>query len=161
LGFGELMGSAPEIEHKPFEFIDTFLSTEHLKESFPSKEIKFIVDDKDSEIKPPFRISIKESDEEDEPSIVQVEPFQGQNYTLFDPPKVNNIRYTPAQVDAIVSAMSPGLTVVSGATGTGKTEVAAEIITNLYRNFNHEKILVLVKSESALEALLYKLTERG
>lgn len=44
LGYGELMGEAESV-HKCFDFHDTFLSSEHLLESFPDKKIKFVVDE--------------------------------------------------------------------------------------------------------------------
>ena len=37
--------------------------------------------------------------------------------------RINNIRFTKPQVNAIVSAMYPGLTLVVGPPGTGKTDV--------------------------------------
>lgn len=47
-------------------------------------------------------------------------------------PKTNKIRFTPVQVDAIRSAMYPGLTMVVGPPGTGKTDVAVQIVSNWY-----------------------------
>lgn len=47
----------------------------------------------------------------------------------------NAIPFTPTQVEAIRSGMQPGLTLVVGPPGTGKTDVAVQIISNLYHNF--------------------------
>ena len=43
--------------------------------------------------------------------------------------------FTPTQLEAIRSGMQPGLTLVVGPPGTGKTDVAVQIISNLYHNF--------------------------
>jgi intron-binding protein aquarius len=51
------------------------------------------------------------------------------------PPPRNAIPFTPTQVEAIKSGMQPGLTLVVGPPGTGKTDVAVQIISNLYHNF--------------------------
>ena len=50
-------------------------------------------------------------------------------------PTRNAIPFTPTQVEAIRSGMQPGLTLVVGPPGTGKTDVAVQIISNLYHNF--------------------------
>ena len=53
----------------------------------------------------------------------------------FNQPRRNQVPFTPVQVEAIRSGMNPGLTMVVGPPGTGKTDVAVQIITNLYHNF--------------------------
>ncbi len=128
------------------EYVDTFLSVEHVKSSFPDKKVTIPNDSN-----PPYRLTIGEES-------VQVESFDSQSCTLFETPKMNTIRYTPQQVNAITSAMKSGLTVISGPTGTGKTQVGAQIIANLYRNLK-QRILVLVKSEQTLHDVLFKLSE--
>ena len=50
-------------------------------------------------------------------------------------PHRNAIPFTPTQVEAIRSGMQPGLTLVVGPPGTGKTDVAVQIISNIYHNF--------------------------
>ena len=49
------------------------------------------------------------------------EPFKGPFPT--DAPKANSIRFTPVQVEAITSGTQPGLTIIVGPPGTGKTDV--------------------------------------
>lgn len=41
-------------------------------------------------------------------------------------PRENAIRFTPVQVEAIRSGVNPGLTMVVGPPGTGKTDTAVQ-----------------------------------
>ena len=75
-----------------------------------------------------------------------------------DAPKVNQIRFTPTQVNAIISGTQPGLTVIVGPPGTGKTDVATQIISNLYHNFPNERTLLVAHSNQALNQLFQKIT---
>ena len=76
-----------------------------------------------------------------------------------DVPKSNRIRFTPAQVDAIVSGTQPGLTVVVGPPGTGKTDVATQIINNIYHDFPLQRTLMVAHSNQALNQLFQKITK--
>eukprot|EP01083_Nonionella_stella_P077130 210429_1 len=72
--------------------------------------------------------------------------------------KRNTIRFTPIQVEAIKSGMHYGLSVVVGPPGSGKTDVAVQIISNLYAKFGDtERILLVTHSNSALDDLFCKL----
>lgn len=51
----------------------------------------------------------------------------------------NKVPFTPAQVEAIRSGMQCGLTLVVGPPGTGKTDVAVQIIHNLYHNYPNQR----------------------
>ena len=55
--------------------------------------------------------------------IVKVSTYLPPNSGPYptDAPKINSIRFTPTQVKAIVSGVQPGLTVIVGPPGTGKT----------------------------------------
>jgi intron-binding protein aquarius len=59
-------------------------------------------------------------------------------------------------VEAIRSGMQPGLTMVVGPPGTGKTDVAVQIIANIYRNFPGQRTLVVAHSNQALNQLFEK-----
>ena len=63
-------------------------------------------------------------------------------------PKRNQVRFTPTQIEAIKSGMQPGLTLVVGPPGTGKTDVAVQIISNLYHNFPQQvrKQVIIIKT---------------
>lgn len=75
----------------------------------------------------------------------------------MDAPKLNQTSFTPAQVDAIISGSQPGLTIVVGPPGTGKTDVAAQIISNLYHNFPTQRTLLIAHSNQALNQLFQKI----
>lgn len=67
------------------------------------------------------------------------------------------IYFTPTQIEAIYSGMQPGLTVVVGPPGTGKTDVAVQIISNLYHNWRNERTLIVTHSNQALNQLFEKI----
>ncbi|CAL1548285.1 unnamed protein product [Lymnaea stagnalis] len=53
--------------------------------------------------------------------------------------------------------MQPGLTMVVGPPGTGKTDVAVQIISNIYHNFPNQRMLVVTHSNQALNQLFEKI----
>ncbi|CAH8503055.1 unnamed protein product [Schistosoma margrebowiei] len=69
----------------------------------------------------------------------------------------NKVPFTPAQVEAIRSGMQCGLTLVVGPPGTGKTDVAVQIIHNLYHNYPNQRILIVTHSNQALNQLFEKI----
>ncbi|TDH71608.1 hypothetical protein CCR75_003527 [Bremia lactucae] len=69
------------------------------------------------------------------------------SFQHFSPP----LRYTKSQVAAVRTAQCEGLTLIVGPPGTGKTDVAVQLVLNLYRTTPfREKILVVTSSEQAL-----------
>lgn len=74
-----------------------------------------------------------------------------------DAPKSNSVRFTPAQVEAIISGTQPGLTVIVGPPGTGKTDVATQIINNIYHDFPTQRTLLVAHSNQALNQLFQKI----
>ena len=75
-----------------------------------------------------------------------------------DRPKVNRTRFTPSQINAIISGTQPGLTVIVGPPGTGKTDVATQIINNIYHDFPSQRTLMIAHSNQALNQLFQKIT---
>ncbi|RNA15941.1 intron-binding aquarius isoform X2 [Brachionus plicatilis] len=53
--------------------------------------------------------------------------------------------------------MQPGLTMVVGPPGTGKTDVAVQIISNIYHNFPNQKTLIVTHSNQALNQIFEKI----
>lgn len=74
-----------------------------------------------------------------------------------DIPKLNKIPFTPAQITAITAGTQPGLTVVVGPPGTGKTDTITQIINNIYHNFPSERTLLIAHSNQALNQLFQKI----
>ena len=55
--------------------------------------------------------------------------------------------------------MQHGLTMVVGPPGTGKTDVAVQIISNIYHNFPNERTLIITHSNQALNQLFEKVCD--
>ena len=53
--------------------------------------------------------------------------------------------------------MNHGLTMVVGPPGTGKTDVAVQIISNLYHNYPEQRTLIVTHSNQALNQLFEKI----
>ena len=76
-----------------------------------------------------------------------------------DQPRKNTKRFYPRQVEAIRSGCSPGLTLIAGPPGTGKSDVAAQIVSNLYKSHPNKRTLIITRSNQALNQLFAKLTK--
>ncbi|MBN3285523.1 AQR helicase, partial [Polyodon spathula] len=152
------------------DFNDTFLSINHLKASFPGYKVK-VAEENLSLQKPPFRIKFpvtsgkgkkrkaeEEGDEEEDCTLI-VEPhvIPNRGPYPYNQPKCNTIQFTPTQIEAIRAGMQPGLTMVVGPPGTGKTDVAVQIISNLYHNFPEQRTLIVTHSNQALNQLFEKI----
>ena len=100
-----------------------------------------------------------EMEDENPSERVEVSSYEPINMGPYpaDAPKPNKIRFTPAQVEAITSGTQPGLTVIVGPPGTGKTDVATQIINSIYHNFSNERILLVAHSNQALNQLFQKI----
>uniref|UniRef100_A0A3B1IVS0 RNA helicase aquarius n=1 Tax=Astyanax mexicanus TaxID=7994 RepID=A0A3B1IVS0_ASTMX len=153
------------------DFNDTFLSIDHLKSCFPGCTVKVTEEDPARQV-PPFRINFpvrntkgkkRKADEEEEPKeedlTLMVEPhvIPNRGPYPYNQPKRNTIEFTPTQIEAIRAGMQPGLTMVVGPPGTGKTDVAVQIISNLYHNFPEQRTLIVTHSNQALNQLFEKI----
>lgn len=115
-------------------------------------------------VKPDPRPSKKRRRNEDEPVQQNVEPIHVSTYNPppYGPypassPKQDHVRFTPVQIEAISSGTQPGLTVIVGPPGTGKTDVATQIISNIYHNFPAQRTLLVAHSNQALNQLFQKI----
>ncbi len=64
-------------------------------------------------------------------------------------------------MEAIKAGTNPGLTMVVGPPGTGKTDIAVQIIANLYHNFTDQHTLLVTHSNQALNQLFEKIMALG
>ncbi|RFU35852.1 hypothetical protein B7463_g493, partial [Scytalidium lignicola] len=178
LGYGDPAGAA--YTHLPnqiqkVDYRDTFLNWQHLSESLPGKTVE-PGDDVGGSFGPPYILEFKkipaepalvkpskkrrrDAEPTPQPEQVRVSTYKPPNtgpYPL-DAPKLNTIRFTPAQIEAIISGTQPGLTIIVGPPGTGKTDVATQIINNLYHNFPNQRTLLIAHSNQALNQLFQKI----
>ncbi|KAF3927592.1 hypothetical protein AA313_de0207095 [Arthrobotrys entomopaga] len=157
---------------KTINFGETFHDMAHLQETLRLNEFNIVLPSKP--LTPPFVLTEVESsrpadtiaDSETSTSKLQYEISNEQLIiTPLHKSRANSSqvipRYTEAQVQAIISGTNPGLTLVVGPPGTGKTDVATQIICNLYRNFPNERTLVIAHSNQALNQLLHKIGDRA
>ncbi|KAF4584303.1 DEAD helicases superfamily protein (Aquarius) [Ophiocordyceps camponoti-floridani] len=180
LGYGDPAGATyKHLENrvKRLDYRDTFLNWQHLVESLPGKTLDPGDTVRDS-FGPPYILEQPEKVEENlsvkpskkrrrgaEPTLrTEVETLEVSTYPPLnngpyptDAPRLNQIRFTPAQVEAIMSGSQPGLTVIVGPPGTGKTDVATQIISNIYHNFPEQKTLLIAHSNQALNQLFAKI----
>ncbi|GMY22643.1 RNA helicase aquarius isoform X1 [Fagus crenata] len=170
------------------DFKDTFLDADHLKESFPDYQVSFINPDGSENLhpRPPFRSRLSRTlkgghallgnnmagvDSADDVNTVDAsskkEKLIVEAYTPPDPgpypqdqPKQNSVRFTPTQIGAIISGVQPGLTMVVGPPGTGKTDTAVQILNVLYHNCPSQRTLIITHSNQALNDLFEKIMQR-
>ena len=167
-------------------FNDTFLDFQHLRESFPTYEVRVPEKVDASTLRPPFKVTFEDIKEKKRrmeqgdtaaasggtkrdavgadaaappPRVLTVEPFTRENRGPYpkNVPRKNAVKFTPTQVEAIRAGTNPGLTMVVGPPGTGKTDVAVQIISNLYHNFPEQRTLIVTHSNQALNQLFEKI----
>eukprot|EP01064_Diplonema_japonicum_P036639 TRINITY_DN8313_c0_g1_i2.p1 TRINITY_DN8313_c0_g1~~TRINITY_DN8313_c0_g1_i2.p1 ORF type:complete len:1319 (+),score=327.48 TRINITY_DN8313_c0_g1_i2:52-4008(+) len=99
----------------------------------------------------------EEEDEKEEPVIIR-SPRAAEEHFLYesDIPKKHEITFSPQQAKAITTAHHPGLSLVVGPPGTGKTDVAVQIITNLYHKYPNQNTLIITHSNAALNDIFSK-----
>lgn len=162
LGYGDPAGAhyknLPNRIQK-LDYRDTFLDWQHLV-SLPGK----IVDpgtDAGSSFGPPYTLEASDKTEEaktEKPSkkrrrdaqpdlLSEVETLQVSTYKSpnrgpypVDAPRLNAVRFTPAQIEAIMSGIQPGLTVIVGPPGTGKPMLPLKLSIISITTFRHRKL---------------------
>ncbi|TDZ18642.1 RNA helicase aquarius [Colletotrichum orbiculare MAFF 240422] len=180
LGYGDPAGATyKQLPNriKTIDYRDTFLDWQHLTGSLPGKIVE-PSEDVSGSFGPPYVLETTEKPAVEpsakpskkrrrgvEPALladvetVKVSSYKPPNMGPYpvDAPKLNTVRFTPAQVEAITSGTQPGLTVIVGPPGTGKTDVATQIINNIYHNFPEQKTLLIAHSNQALNQLFAKI----
>jgi intron-binding protein aquarius len=179
LGYGDPQSSNySQLSNKirSLDYRDTFLNWQHLEESFPKRSLQ-PAPEFGSSFPPPYLLQLFDGVDVTEPvnpkkrrreqmetpklttMPVKVSSYRPRNTGPYpmDAPRLNTIRFTPAQTQAITSGTQPGLSVIIGPPGTGKTDVATQIINLLYHNFPSERILLVAHSNQALNQLFQKI----
>lgn len=171
------------------DFKDTFLDANHVQQSFPDYQVTFINSDGTENLhpSPPFKIRLSKKMRENSHALPgnvassltvksndnmadgesQKEKLIVETYIPADPgpypqdkPKQNSVRFTPTQIGAIISGIQPGLTMVVGPPGTGKTDTAVQILNVLYHNCPAQRTLIITHSNQALNDLFEKIMQR-
>ncbi|EPS36509.1 hypothetical protein H072_9940 [Dactylellina haptotyla CBS 200.50] len=165
----------PNIRPVPetIDFGETFHNIEHLQETLISIcQLNINIHASSSDISSPFTFKKVRVDhqsrtpEEEDGSKSSYEVYSSKPTSKWlekskSGPLRNAIRYTGAQVKAIFSGTNTGLTLVLGPPGTGKTDVATQIVSNIYHNFPNQRTLVIAHSNQALNQLFQKIVERN
>jgi intron-binding protein aquarius len=145
--------------NKPTDYLDfgdTFLDESHLKASFQGDLILDEGNPKEEDKRCNYKICIGEENEGINKTVLKA-------ISLPFPKGVagNPVRFTPLQVEAIHSGLSPGLTMVVGPPGTGKTDVAVQIIASLHHSFPTQRTIIITHSNAALNDIFKKVMARG
>lgn len=150
--------------NKPSDFLDfgdTFIDEDHLRESFEEK-VKMVVKSNDEQGDTKgyrnFKLQFRDEVGSDGTNSMVVEAM-----AVSSPLNShgNPVRFTPVQVEAIRSGLSPGLTLVVGPPGTGKTDVAVQIIASLFHSFPTQRTIIITHSNAALNDIFSKVMARG
>ncbi|CAK4138093.1 unnamed protein product [Aphanomyces euteiches] len=160
LGYGDPASahySSLASSEKKVPLFDTFVDGQHALSSFPSQKVSLVDSNTGKPIENPTSVAapftlIRSSTDE---SLT----IQGTTSTSAS--TTSTIRFTPGQVDAIQSGMHRGLTVVVGPPGTGKTDVAVQLVSNLYQAHPHERIVIITQANDSLDDFFLKLVAKN
>eukprot|EP00917_Polyrhabdina_sp_WS-2016_P009265 GHVP01020664.1.p1 GENE.GHVP01020664.1~~GHVP01020664.1.p1 ORF type:complete len:1415 (+),score=266.26 GHVP01020664.1:1437-5681(+) len=133
------------------DYLDTFLNNEHLKSCFADFEVSF-----DNASGPPYVLNF-----DYEENTIKVTSYSQEKRGPYPQCSIrqNKIYFTPAQCQAIHSAVNAGLSVIVGPPGTGKTDTAVQAVSLLLKNFPQQKTLLLARTNQALNDLFEKIAE--
>eukprot|EP01080_Neovahlkampfia_damariscottae_P006060 gene6060-10061_t len=118
---------------------DTILNVNHLNELYPKLSLN-------KSSLTPFKVYLNKESKE----IERFESIKNDEFKMK-----NEIKYTKNQFESILSGMNLGLTLINGAPGTGKTDVAVQTILNLYKN--NERNLIITHSNNGLNEIFKKI----
>ncbi|EMC92681.1 hypothetical protein BAUCODRAFT_257964 [Baudoinia panamericana UAMH 10762] len=169
------------------DYGDTFLDWQHLIEGLEGKRVE-VDPGMEGSFPPPYilettastqaanttvpRAKKRRHDQPDGPEPAPSATAETVKVTTYKPPTTgpyspsrrrrtgSGVRFTPRQIEAITSGTQPGLTLILGPPGTGKTDVTTQIIANVYRNFPRQRTLVIAHSNQALDQVFAKIGSR-
>lgn len=148
------MSEGKDTEETVIDFGHTFLDIVHIKESFPHV-IAPIEGDGSSLYSLKLTRTTASNSGSGEVNIQRIEILP--SASRDNATTKGKIRFTKAQVKAIHTAMYPGLSLIIGPAGTGKTDVAVQIIRNLYHSFPSQRIVIVTQSNAALNDIFAKI----
>ncbi|KAI9223913.1 hypothetical protein BC828DRAFT_374759 [Blastocladiella britannica] len=137
-------------------FHSTFVDREHLDSSFPGWTIEYEGATVDRlEMTFDDSTQVVRAVQRPEPPMNLFAVFGEQAPSAQAP----RLRFTPRQVEAIRAGSSRGLSLVIGPPGTGKTDVAVQVLSNMYHANPEHRILLLTHSNQALGQLFLTLQQ--
>ena len=159
----ETAGDAATTTTITLDLRDALLDEAHVSDAFPGAVVEW--GGAATRRVPPFRVTLPSTygaAGDAAPTRVVVHPYTPPPSGPFpgDAPPGNRVRFTPAQVAAIASGLRPGLTQVVGPPGTGKTDVAVQLLATLHASAPGERTLLITHSNAALNDLFEKLVAR-
>ncbi|KAL9180433.1 hypothetical protein ACHAXT_008403 [Thalassiosira profunda] len=160
-GGSDLGSVSSKAAAKTLDYGDTFVDIKHLRDSFPGCELvvdgrEVAGDEEASAERKQYRARIIEQGGKG--AKVKVEAT---SYSFSPGHPGNPVRFTPVQVSAVKSGLTPGLTTIIGPPGTGKTDVAVQIISCLYASYPTQRTVVVTHSNAALNDIFDKVVARG
>ena len=139
------------VTNAELDFFDTFLDEKHLRDSFPGCTVAVNGEEDDSPtLKKHYRLLVTDGNVEATSYKPSTKVGAG-----------NPIRFTPVQVKAIRSGLSPGLTTIIGPPGTGKTDCVVQLIASLYHSYPTQRTVIVTHSNAALNDIFDKVMARG
>ena len=154
LGYGDPNAAfykAREDRLMTIDYIDTFVDATHLRHSFPDTKVT-VSGGKHG----PYRVTYSAEGQVHAESYVPTSRTSYETH-YFGPRKTNTVAFTARQVEAITAAMNSGLSLIVGPPGSGKTDVVAQLISLLYHAHPEQRILVVTKTNQALNQLFEKI----
>ena len=148
--YGQPDQSTTLSEVPTINFNDTFIDVDHLRASFPGRKFEY---KSENTLVRPFKVGFPTAPEA--PLVVEAYVPPNPGPYPQDIPKKNSVPFTHVQVEAIRSGVNSGLTLVVGPPGTGKTDVAVQIISNLYHTFP-EQVCCFLFSSSFLSSFCFE-----
>lgn len=156
-----------EPDEVELDFADSFVSESHLISSFQDLKLDFLQNEIDGDIEGAknrtcYKIKFG-TEENDKMALVKPYQYRFDKLGIVSNPKKtrvgNTIPFSEAQIRAIHSGLKQGLTLISGSPGTGKTSVIVQIVSTLYHSKPRERILVITRTNHALNDLVEKFLE--
>lgn len=151
------------------DFVDTFVSESHIISSFPGLKIEFLRNESGDHTeregnKTCYKILFG-SKEDNKTALAKPYKLHRNRLNSFSvyrgtAQSGDIVTFSEAQIKAIHSGLKPGLTLVSGPPGTGKTSVVVQLVTALYHSKAHERILIITRTNHTLNDLVERLLQR-
>ena len=162
------------------DYQDTFVSERHVSECFPGHDIEWVGSGRCA----PFKVTFHDDQSlraamtayagagggadlgprpklKVEGSCAIDDGRSAPNPTGRAHPRVNTtVEFTAAQVAAITRSLQPGLSLIVGPPGSGKTDTAVQILHTLYHNDPSERTLIITHSNQALNDIFQKLASK-